>query len=345
MFTILLTCVGGELAPELINQFKDSKKHSVRVIGVDQNDQALGRYFCDVFYTVPHGSDDGYNKDIEKIAISNNVDLVIPTSDEEAASLSNANVFFDNNKCTLACVDKDTLAILADKKLTFEYLKKHGVHTPKTLIAQNYDELASATDSLFDQLGEFVVKPANARGGRGVYVVSSKYTEVKSFDDRREVHSDIRSFNNILKHNLKDDFPLIVMQRLLEPVIDIDLLGWNGEEVKVVPRRRVNSAVPNDGHIFVSDKNLVELGEKLINIFNLSWLYDCDVMFDSQGNPCVLELNPRQSGSVSVSVAAGVPLLDDLISLAKGEREQINEARVPEGIKVLPYKSLGLVKI
>ena len=31
----------------------------------------------------------------------------------------------------------------------------------------------------------------------------------------------------------------------------------------------------------------------------------------------MIEINPRASGSSSVSIAAGVPLYDDLISLAK----------------------------
>ena len=124
----------------------------------------------------------------------------------------------------------------------------------------------------------------------------------------------------------------------MEPVVDIDLLAWKGEAKHIVPRRRVNSAVPNNGHVLIDDKVLINLGERLIKIFQLSWLYDCDVMFDSKGNPCVLELNPRQSGSVAVSIAAGVPLLDDLISLAKQEKIQNVSLKINK--KVVPYKSL-----
>ena len=72
----------------------------------------------------------------------------------------------------------------------------------------------------------------------------------------------------------------------------------------------------------------------------MSWLYDCDLMLDSKGQPCILEINPRQSGSVSVSVAAGIPLLDDLISLAKNERSLISDTKHATGVRVVPYKSL-----
>ena len=345
MYTVLITCVGGELAPELISQFKNSKKHTIKIIGVDENENAIGRYFCDLFFTVPNGNDKNYNNAIQSIVNLNDVDLVIPTSDEEAVSLSNSRDFFEKRKCTLAAVNKNTLSILADKKKTYEFLKNHGIHTPKTLIVDNYQELQRVTQMMYGELGEFVVKPINGRGGRGVFVVSKKYKEIKEFTDRREVHSDFDSFNNILRHKLKNNYPFIVMERLLEPVIDIDLLGWNGEAIRVVPRRRVNSAVPNDGHVFLNDKALFDLGEKLISIFKLSWLYDCDVMFDSEGKPCVLELNPRLSGSVSVSVAAGIPLLDDIIYLAKGENTLIPTLAIPDGIRVIPYKSLGVINL
>ena len=132
------------------------------------------------------------------------------------------------------------------------------------------------------------------------------------------------------------------MEKLNDPVIDIDLLAWNGNAVRTVSRKRVNSAVPNDGHVIIQDQSLTELAEKLIQIFQLSWLYDCDVMFDSRGNPCVLELNPRQSGSIAVSIAAGIPMLDDLISLAKGE--SIGDIELPINKKVVPFKSLVLIK-
>ena len=111
--------------------------------------------------------------------------------------------------------------------------------------------------------------------------------------------------------------------------------------MRVVARRRIDSAVPNEGHTLVDAPELQQLGEQLIKGFNLSWLYDCDVMYDRQGNPCVLEINPRQSGSVVVSIAAGVPLLEDVVSLAKGE--PLPEVDVPLGSRVVPYKSLRVV--
>ena len=344
MYTVLITCVGGEMAPFMIQTLKESKRHEVKIVGVDADHSAIGKNFCDNFVTVPYGDDIGYANSIKEIVNTYSVDLIIPTSDEEAMALSLLKGDFEKQGCVLACIDANILSILIDKAKTYKFLRKFNIHTPKTIIIDQFHELKAAVESMCHDLGECVIKPARARGGRGVYVVSSQYDKIEYFIDKREVHSDLENFFNSLIYKLEDDLPLIVMERLVEPVIDIDLLGWNGKDIRVIPRRRVNSAVPNDGHILIDDNLLVDLGKELIKIFELSWLYDCDVMFDQKGNPCVLELNPRQSGSVAVSLSAGIELLDDVIDLAKGNVDSILEKNVPYNAKIIPFKSLILKK-
>lgn len=340
MFTILITCVGGEFAPKMIQELKSNSRHDIKVIGVDVNINAIGKYFCDEFSIVPFGDNPNYTKKIQKLVLLHNVDLVIPTSDEEAVALSSQRKLIENNGCQLACVESEIISILTDKAKTYQFLKESGFHVPATRIVKNYDSLRVVVESMYREHGAVVIKPACARGGRGVHVLSPSAINVEYFDDRREVHSNLETFIDTLMHSLKEELPLIVMERLVEPVVDIDLLAWKGMAKRVIARRRVNSAVPNDGHILIDDEILIDLGEKLIELFQLSWLYDCDVMFDSKGKPCVLELNPRQSGSLAVSIAAGIPMLDDLVSLAKGE--SIPNVKLPINRKVIPYKSVAM---
>ncbi len=341
IFTVLITCVGGELAPQMIRELKLNSRHDIKVVGVDANINAIGKYFCDEFSVVPFGSDPNYSIIIQKLIQLHNVDLVIPTSDEEAIAMSYSRKLIEKSGCQLACVESETLDILKDKAKTYDFLKENGVHVPATKIIKNYNSLKLIVESMYKKHGAVVIKPACSRGGRGVYVVSPLSTGVEYFNDKREVHSDLSTFVDTLMHNLKEELPLIVMERLVEPVIDIDLLAWKGKPKRVVARRRVNSAIPNDGHILIDDKTLNNLGEKLINIFKLSWLYDCDIMYDLKGNPCVLELNPRQSGSLAVSITAGIPMLDDLISLAKGE--SISDIDLPVTKKIISYKTLTVI--
>ena len=51
----------------------------------------------------------------------------------------------------------------------------------------------------------------------------------------------------------------------------------------------------------------------------LDGLHDIDLMTNSDGEPCVIEVNPRYSGSIAASLTAGVPLIDIAIFSMLGE--------------------------
>ena len=103
-------------------------------------------------------------------------------------------------------------------------------------------------------------------------------------------------------------------------------------------RRRINANVPNDGHIIENILSLHNLAENISRIFNLSWLYDCDVMINSQGFPMILEINPRPSGSIAVTMAAGINFIDDMIDIAKNIK--LATINLHENKIILPYISL-----
>ena len=62
-------------------------------------------------------------------------------------------------------------------------------------------------------------------------------------------------------------------------------------------------------------------------------------MINKDGSPGLLEINPRASGSMSVAIAAGVPLFEDMVALHFGE--EVAKCSVPVGTFVYPYTLLG----
>lgn len=339
-FTLLLTCVGGELAPQMIRILKASSGHDVKVIGVDARADAVGRHFADAFATVPRGSDSDYVDAIVDLVTQHHVDLVLPTSDEEALALAASRAELEGGDCRLACADIEVLKTVADKADCYARLAQIGVPVPDWRRAESLDDLDAAVDAMIEAHREIVVKPAALRGGRGVCVIRSDISGARVYGGGRETHMDHATFRREYVRGFAGQLPAVVMERLLEPVHDIDMLAWDGRPIRVVPRRRVDSALPNEGHTIVGNADLISLGEQLIEGFGLTWLYDCDVMYDRAGQPGILEINPRPSGSIAATIAAGVPLLDDLISLAKGE--PVPEIELPVGRIVVPFKCLAV---
>jgi carbamoylphosphate synthase large subunit len=337
----LLTCVGGEYAPYLIRYIKNISLYDVTVVGVDQNPDAVGRPFCDHFSRVCAGEDSSYPEEIERLVSSFDVDLIIPTSDEESLSLARSRNIIEKNGAKVACADSTVLEIISDKTATYRVLESNGFHLPFWTEVTTTNELITATENLYREKGAAVVKPTKGRGGRGVNVISTQATGKRQILFERELHLSLDHFLKNIKEVPRNDFPLLVMEKLQEPVFDIDLLAWRGETKRILTRRRVVSTSPNSGHLIVGPQVLTELGKQLASLFNLSWLYDIDVMYSNEGKACVLEINPRQSGSVAVSVAAGVPFIDDLIALANGDPIANYQDDGPiVGKTVIPFKNL-----
>jgi carbamoylphosphate synthase large subunit len=340
-FTILLTCVGGELSPHIIRLAHNSDRHDIRIIGTDAAPDAVGRHFADKFIQVPFGNDDDYTARLAEIVAAEGVDLILPTSDEEALVMSQNRTAMEASGAILACTDADTLATVSNKANCYRALSALGMAVPFWREANSIEELRDVVSEASRDYSELVVKPTAERGGRGVCVIRDDLVGEHPYQGGREVHLDLDTFLKSRVEAFSDHFPAIVMRRLVDPVYDIDMLAWQGEPLRVVPRRRVDSALPNEGHTIVGNEDLIALGTDLIKNLKLSWLYDCDVMYDPDGVPCILEVNPRPSGSFAATITAGVPLLDDVVSLAKGE--VLPAVEVPVGRVVVPYKAIAAI--
>lgn len=335
-FRLMLTSTGGGLAPQLIRLAQASLRHRIEVVAVDMRSDVLARYMANAFATVPGGKDPAYIEAVKTIAVREGVNLIIPGSDEEALALSRAAPQLQELGVQVAVASHDILKVVSDKTLSYKALAAAGIKLPWWRRVESAEELRDAVIFGVAEYGSAVVKPVSDRGSRGVYVIKGEGGAILD-GGAREIHLTPTHF--LEKIAAKYSYlPALVMERLEEPVHDIDMLAWEGKPIRIIPRRRVSSALPNSGHVFLKSDELTSLGEAVARALKLTWLYDCDVMFNAKGQPQILEVNPRPSGSWAVSVVAGVPLLDDIVSLAKGE--PVGAAENPAGRTVIPYQAL-----
>ena len=338
--TVLVTCAGGGLSAQFIRLLKAGKRHAVRVVAVDIAHGAVARYFADAFETVPPGTDASYPDAMMQICRKHDVGLVFPCSDEEVLALAPHKAKFLQAGVTLACNDPAVNAIITDKIATYGKLKTLGVPMPLWRVATNATELTAALDDVLAATGKAAVKNPRGRGGRGIFVIDSALTKVEQRPGSHELHMDRTAFLGGYATTLLKDQPILVMERLVDPVCDLDVLAWKGEAVIMVPRRRHNSTAPNDGHVLFQSPELESIGRTIVSALNMSWLFDIDFMMNSRQEPIVLEVNPRASGSVSVGMIAGVPLMDDLISLVAGEQPMRGE--IPYGRRIFAFNALSV---
>lgn len=335
-FRLMFTSTGGELATQLILLARQSRKHEIQVVAADMQSEIPARRVADAFVRLPAGTDSGYADAALQAVRDHGVRLIVPGSDEEALALSFASDRFLREGCQIAAAPFEKLKVVANKAAAYEALAAAGMTLPRWTMVASREELAQALRQICAETGGAVVKPVADRGSRGVFVLKNAVGEGPG-SGAREIWTTLQAFLEG-PYASYDRFPAIVMERLEEPVHDVDLLAWNGVPQRIVPRRRLASAMPNAGHLYIDSPELKRLGETVIRTLGLTWLYDCDVMFTKEGEPRLLEVNPRPSGGWSVTVTAGVPLIDDLVSLAKGE--PLAEVEDPAGRVVIPYQAL-----
>lgn len=342
VYTVILTSVGLEMAADMIMRLRRSAAHEVRVVAVERRSDVNARHFADAFVCIDSWDPQTFAVGVLRVAEQFEADLVLPLVDGDVLALAPYAEAFAGLGCRLACNRAELVDTLADKLAAYRLFTQVGLPVPDWRAADSRERLVAAVEQMFGLYGEVVVKPAMAQSSRGVSVVRNAIHGAQEYLGSREVHMDYDTFMTRFVDVYDALFPVVVMKRLCEPVHDLDILAWEGEARCVVPRRRRNTALPNEGHEILVSPVLADLGRDIAKKLGLSWLVDCDVMFDETGAPCLLEVNPRPSHSTVVSIAAGAPLLDDMISLARGL--PVAESAGPPPALVVPYRTMAIAQ-
>jgi len=216
---------------------------------------------------------------------------------------------------------------LSIKRFTFKHqiykiLKKNNLISYNWYLIKNRSKLISIIEKHYCDK-DFVIKPSKSRGGRDVYIFKKKIRKKYSKNRDREKYFP-HNLNLIKKliFKTKFDYPLILMDCLYGPIYDLDILAFKGKIVQFAIRERIGPQGIRGNVVKKFDRRYFSLGKKVTHKLKLSWLYDFDIMHNSKGKPQILEINPRQSGSIFNSLKAGHPIYESLIFLAKKNKLQ-----------------------
>lgn len=311
-----------------------------KFIGVDNNVNAIGQYFSDSFFTVPRGSDSSYVNAIIEIVKQNKVNVLVPTSDEESISLSGIKEVLLEYGCHCICPDSDAINLITDKYNTFRLLKTQQCNYVEQIKIDNAAELLSKLESWDKRYDKYIVKPCRDRGGRGVFCIS-RHAVAETDRARQSLMCKSDFIEKIVKKN-RLVFPVLLMDYLNEPVCDADVLVWDNRIHRIITRRRVNPYYPNAGHVLFNDSAMTAEIKKALNALVLNGLYDFDIMFDKDNRPVIIEINPRPSGSMAVSMAAGAPLVAELVLLIY--QHEFEMSQISSDQTVMPFKELKVVQ-
>lgn len=332
----MITCATVGLSHQKFRLIKNSRLHKdIFLLGVDVKKDVIINKIADAFEVIPFAREKNYITIIKKIIKKYQVNLIIPCSDEEALILAKNRNYIENLNTKIFVDDYDLLKKLSSKVKTYKLLKGFNKYIPKHYLCKNFKDVDLSVKKVLDKNNFFVIKPDEvSRGGRNVCVIeNTKKNYKKFFNDNREIHASLLIFNNEIKKTYEKLFPLIIMEKLLLPAYDLDILAKNGKLLQCVSRHRVDPFGKN-GHIVFEDQKFYNFAKKLCKSLNLNGIYDCDLMRDKKNQLKILEINPRQSGSIAVAMSAGVKLYDQIFSFARNKKIKI--FKKIKKVKILP---------
>ena len=261
-----------------------------RVITTDINPMSPALYFGHKHYIVPLTTDKLYIPIIESICDAEDVNLVVPTIDDELPIFGRSLNRFTQAGIEVAVSSERTSNICNDKYETYQFCKRNGIPTPGTRLAGDVD-FAKVKYPLY-------VKPRYGRGSVNVFAVNNE--------------AQLRLFLDYVPD-------AIVQDQLTGIEFTVDVLSdFNGRVLSIVPRERlvIRAGVSDKG---VTRRNNDVMAFAKLVAERLQIVGPANIQCKWNGREIsLIEVNPRFSGGIPLTIAAGADFSSWLVQLRAG---------------------------
>ncbi|NOT24484.1 MAG: ATP-grasp domain-containing protein [Acidobacteria bacterium] len=261
-----------------------------RVLVTDVNPMSPALHVADGWYQVSMASAPKYTAELLAICDAERVGLLVPTIDDELAPVARATAKFRDIGTRVAVSDQSTNLLCADKYATCSYLRSHGIPAAETFLPHQLPSVR--TFPMF-------IKPRTGRGGVGAFPIRNE--------------QELRFFLDYVSAP-------VVQEYLDGPEYTIDMLcDFRGRPLSIVPRERVviRAGVIDRGRT-VRDNRLIDLAKSIAHVLPLAGPVNVQCRM-VEGWPIVFEINPRFSGGIPLTIAAGADFPRMLLQLATGQ--------------------------
>jgi len=280
-------------------------------------------------YSCPIKTPEKFVKDVLNIVQNGNYDGLIPTTEETTLLISKHQDEFKQHT-NVFLVDYDTLHMFADKGKTVKFANGLGIPTPKTYFPEDADIKVIKKSANYPLL----IRPRISSGSRGIVKIEDPaafdehYTSIKSEYGEPIVQEYVNKTGYTTACVLLDE-----NQKLIA--------GFTYERVREYPL----NAGPTVVGVSTTDKKILDRSVKLLKNSGWKGIAEVEYILDEDGNPLLLEVNPRFWTPVNLAIDSGVDFPYLLYRLMTGNKPKpINDYK--KGVVyrwVLPMQILWLL--
>ena len=282
-YKILVTGVGAIIGYGIIKSLRQSK-YPVKIIGIDIFKDAVGRVWCDEFIQGVRADSDKFSNFISQLVKSYGIDLIIPGIEQDVDALARMVYKESFQKCKIALNSEKALNVFNNKKLTCELLKELGLPFIPFASSDGMSE-----QQVLDTIGlPCILKPNISYAGKGLETIYAQ-EELTRYCNREGY-----IFQQKITSGVEYTIAIFGLPggRYCNP---INLRRWLGPDgathkAEVCPFSQFEDQIEIlVGHV------------KPIGPTNFQFIES-----DLNGEPLLLEVNPRVSSSSSIRTKFGV---------------------------------------
>jgi carbamoyl-phosphate synthase large subunit len=288
---ILVTAASRRVA--LIRSFGQALKRlglKGKVITTDLNNLSPGLYFGTNHYIVPLTTDPEYIPIIKSICYREGIHLLIPTIDDELPLFGRHREDFNGMGIRVAVSSERTGLICNDKHATAHFLMERGVPFARTWLPDELDP-EKLQYPIF-------LKPRTGRGSVGAFKIRNEHQ---------------------LEFFLEYVQDPVVQEFLEGREFTLDLLAdFRGNVISVVPRERIiiRSGVSDRGQT-CNHPGMIQLAVRTAKALDIRGPANIQVKLHNDV-ATIFEVNPRFSGGIPLTIAAGADFPGWLIEMSCG---------------------------
>lgn len=287
--TILITAVGCPGTVALLRSLRENGEREVRLVGVDMNELSIGRHLCDVFETVPAGSDPGFAGAVLEICRREHVDVVLPQSSYTLEGLAIEKDRFEGIVVIVASLDAIRRA--NDKAETFAFCDAIGVRVPAWRRVNTSAGFEQAGRELGYPEHEICMKPLVSSGTRGFRVISASADRRKQLLENRPGMPEALRLEEAAELAEGTGVEWLMMELATGKEHTIDGYAEHGEILLGYPKTREAMRAGLAMYFETLDSpELMEAGAKIIRELDFDGFFSVNLVGDR-----VIEINPRIS--------------------------------------------------
>lgn len=280
------------------------------VVALDADPSAAGFHLPGVLpRLVPRYDDETFTVVLASMVHETRVQAFICTVAEEYASLAVVSPTLGELGCKTWIPDLKSVELCLDKVAFAFVMEEYGIaHPPTATTPQGCRRLP----------GPWIVKPRRGRGSRGFAFV----------DTRRN-----------LRRIMRSDKELLAQSRLAGEEFTADVLvDRNGEVVTCVPRWRLETrgGISVKGLTFDSEV-VTRVCAEVVAATGITGPANIQGMIDASGAVSIIELNPRFSGGLPLTLAAGADVVGAYLQAILEPERRIAPLYFDVGIRMTRY--------